>query len=170
LTGRLWVIAFNAICAHKPFLLTSISVTEETDVQKHRKQFTGIFLFVEKWSRGSSVGIATRLRAGRPGFDSQQDLEIFLFPTVSRTALGPTQPPVPWVPGALSLGVKRPGREANHSPPSSAEVKNVWTYTSTPPYAFMAWCLQDTCTDPIRDSSVRDCRELFYRRKSPEVR
>jgi len=28
-----------------------------------------------------------------------------------------------WVPGALSLGVKRPGREAGHSPPSTAEVK-----------------------------------------------
>jgi hypothetical protein len=27
------------------------------------------------------------------------------------------------VPGALSLGVKRPGCEADHSPPSSAEVK-----------------------------------------------
>jgi len=27
------------------------------------------------------------------------------------------------VPGALSLGVKRLGREADHSPPSSAEVK-----------------------------------------------
>jgi hypothetical protein len=26
--------------------------------------------------------------------------------------------------GALSLGVKRPGREADHLPPSSAEVKN----------------------------------------------
>jgi hypothetical protein len=36
---------------------------------------------------------------------------------------GPTQPPVQWVPGALSLGVKRPGCEADHSPPSSAEVK-----------------------------------------------
>jgi hypothetical protein len=30
-------------------------------------------------------------------------------------------------------GVKRPGREADHSPPSSVEVKNVWSYTSTPP-------------------------------------
>jgi hypothetical protein len=40
----------------------------------------------------------------------------------SRTALGPTQP-IQWIPGALSLGVKRPGREDNHSPPSSAEVK-----------------------------------------------
>jgi hypothetical protein len=31
-----------------------------------------------------------------------------------------------------SLGVKWPGREADHSPPSSAEVKNEWSYTSTP--------------------------------------
>jgi hypothetical protein len=37
--------------------------------------------------------------------------------------------------------VKRPGREADHSPPSSAEVKNVWSYISTPQYVLMAWCL-----------------------------
>jgi hypothetical protein len=36
------------------------------------------------------------------------------------------------------VGVKRPGREADHSPPSSAEVLS---YTSIPHYAFMAWCL-----------------------------
>jgi len=30
------------------------------------------------------------------------------------------------------LGVKRPGRETDRSPPSSAEVKNAWRYTSTP--------------------------------------
>jgi hypothetical protein len=35
----------------------------------------------------------------------------------------PTQPPIQWVPDALSLGVKWPVREADHSPPSSAEVK-----------------------------------------------
>jgi hypothetical protein len=26
----------------------------------------------------------------------------------------------------------RPGRESDRSPPSSAEVKNAWSYTSTP--------------------------------------
>jgi len=33
---------------------------------------------------------------------------------------------------ALSLGVERPGREADHSPPSSAKIKNEWGYNSTP--------------------------------------
>jgi hypothetical protein len=32
------------------------------------------------------------------------------------------------------------GREADHSPPSSAEVKEWVEPTSTPQYAFMAWC------------------------------
>jgi hypothetical protein len=40
--------------------------------------------------------------------------------------------------GSSFPGVKRPGREVNHSPPTSAEVKKMWIYTSTPPYAFMA--------------------------------
>jgi hypothetical protein len=34
-----------------------------------------------------------------------------------------TQPPIQWVPGAISLGVKRPAREADHSAPSGAEVE-----------------------------------------------
>jgi hypothetical protein len=51
---------------------------------------------------------------------------------VSRMAVGPTQPPIQWVPEALSLGVKWPGHEADHSPPSSAKVKIAWNYTSTP--------------------------------------
>jgi hypothetical protein len=40
--------------------------------------------------------------------------------------------------GGSFPGVNRPGREADHSPPTSAEVKEMWIYTSTPPYAFMA--------------------------------
>jgi hypothetical protein len=39
-------------------------------------------------------------------------------------AVGPTQPPILWVPGSLSLRVKWPGRDADDSPLSSAEVKN----------------------------------------------
>jgi hypothetical protein len=62
----------------------------------------------------------------------------FHFSTSSIPALGSTQPPIQWVPGALSPGVKWSGREADHSLPASAEVKKMWIYTSTPPYAFMA--------------------------------
>jgi hypothetical protein len=53
-------------------------------------------------------------------------------------ALVPTQPPIQGIPGALSLGVKRSGRETDHWPPSSAEVKEwVELYLhspSTPPW------------------------------------
>jgi hypothetical protein len=57
--------------------------------------------------------------------------EFPLLPIV-HTDSGATQPPIPWVPEALSPGAKRQGREANH------EVKKTWIYTSTPPYVFMA--------------------------------
>jgi hypothetical protein len=40
--------------------------------------------------------------------------------------LGPTQLSIQWVPGVLSPGVKRPGREADHSFPVSAEVNKTW--------------------------------------------
>jgi len=66
------------------------------------------------------------------GFESRQGLGIFQFTTASRPALGPSQPPLQWVPGALSLGVKRPTHESDHSPLSSAEVKNAWSCTSAP--------------------------------------
>jgi hypothetical protein len=42
--------------------------------------------------------------------------------------------------GAVSHGVKRHGREADHSP-TSAEIKKTWLYTSTPLYTFMEQCL-----------------------------
>jgi hypothetical protein len=35
-----------------------------------------------------------------------------------------TQHPIKWLPGAISPGVKWPGREADQSRPSSAEVMN----------------------------------------------
>jgi hypothetical protein len=64
----------------------------------------------------------------------------FLSPPRPDRLWEPTQPPIQWVPGALFLEVNRPGREADHSLLSSAEVKNAWSYTSTLQYAFTAWC------------------------------
>jgi hypothetical protein len=89
------------------------------------------------------AGIAYRysdwLRTGRPKGRSSSPCRVknFLFSTSSRPALGSTQPPIQWVPWALFPGVKRPGYEADHSPPTSAEVKKIWIYTSIPPYVFI---------------------------------
>jgi hypothetical protein len=46
---------------------------------------------------------------------------IVLFTTAFRRDLTFTQPPVQWIPGVVSLRVKREGCVADHSPSSSAE-------------------------------------------------
>jgi hypothetical protein len=40
--------------------------------------------------------------------------------------------------GAFSPGVEQPAHESDDSPPSCVEVKNAWSYTSTPPNGFTA--------------------------------
>jgi hypothetical protein len=90
-------------------------------------------------SRQRAVGIATghALDVPRGRSSSPGRVKNFLFSTSSRGAMGSTQPPIQWVPGALSPEVKRSGREAGHSPPTSAEVKKTLIYASTPPYVLM---------------------------------
>jgi hypothetical protein len=78
-----------------------------------------------------------RLRAEWLGFDPQQGQRrdfFFIFATAFRSALRPSVSPIQWVRGGglFPPGVKLPGREAGHSPPSSANVKNAWSCSSTP--------------------------------------
>jgi hypothetical protein len=56
----------------------------------------------------------------------------FLFSIMSISALGPTQPPIKWIPGVISPEIKRQELEADHSPPFSAEVKNGGAIPSLP--------------------------------------
>jgi hypothetical protein len=60
--------------------------------------------------------------------DSSENQNQSTFPlaSVPRPALRPTQPPVQWEQGILSWGKARPGRDTDHSLPSSAEVKYEW--------------------------------------------
>jgi len=93
----------------------------------------------------SSVSRVTRLGAVRPVFRSRQGMGVFSSPLLCPHQLW--GPPTP--------GVKRPECEADHSSPSSAEVENMWSYTSTPPYVCMAWCLVKQREDfTLRDVSL----------------
>jgi hypothetical protein len=69
-------------------------------------------------SRDSSVGVVTGY-----GLDGTGSI-----PGVAKICSSPTlwstQPPVHWVAGALSPGVKRLGHVGDHSPASSAELSN----------------------------------------------
>jgi hypothetical protein len=83
--------------------------------------------------RDSAVGIATGYRL------KDKDVRVrvsvgsrILFSMSFRPAQGPIQPPIQWVPRALSPRVKWPVREADHSLPTSVEVKKTWICTSTP--------------------------------------
>ena len=78
-------------------------------------------LSISKYSScgpGSVFGVVTGYGLDSLGIESRCGRD---FLHLSRPALGPTQPPVQWVPG-LSRGKERPGRDADPSPPSSAMV------------------------------------------------
>jgi hypothetical protein len=73
---------------------------------------------------------------GLAEFESRWCRELSLLHVVqtgSRVYLNSSQREPP----NLSTEVKRPGREADRSLPTSAEVKKIWIYTSILPYAFM---------------------------------
>jgi hypothetical protein len=69
-------------------------------------------------SRDSSVDIPTGYGLDGRGSIPGRGKRFFCTPQ------GPDRSYIQWVPGALSPGVRRPGREADHSLPSNAEVKN----------------------------------------------
>jgi hypothetical protein len=51
---------------------------------------------------------------------------ISVFFKMSIPAMWPTQPPFLLVSGSISAEIKRPGREAEHSPLFTTEVENEW--------------------------------------------
>jgi hypothetical protein len=123
-------------------LLTNFMEQSSDVFASHNIQSYDVTVCPDRLGGDSSVGIALGYglddRGSRVRFPA--GLGIFLFITASRTFLGPTQPPIQWVTVALSLGVKRPVRETDHSPPSSAEAKEWVELCLHSQYSFMAWC------------------------------
>jgi hypothetical protein len=70
--------------------------------------------------KNSSVSIVTAYGRDGPEIESRWRRD---FPHLSRPALRPTQPPV-YIIRVFPGGKVRPGRDADPSPPSSAEIKN----------------------------------------------
>jgi hypothetical protein len=84
-------------------------------------------------------GYSDGLQAGWPGFDSLKGQGLSLLQSVhTGSGAHPVSYTMGTGGGAISPGKKRPGREADHSPQSSAEIKKCWSYASILPYVFMA--------------------------------
>jgi hypothetical protein len=89
---------------------------------------------VQNWgSRNSAVGIATAYGLDDRGVGVRGPVESRIFSPQRRPdrLLDPSSLLSNGYRGALSPVVKRTGREADHSPPTSAVVKKTWIYTYT---------------------------------------
>jgi len=105
------------------------------------KETHKLWAWIKKWYKGLLSYTQSVQQVGY-GLDNWGSIPgIFLLTTVSRPALGPTLPPMKWVPCVVFLQVKQQGHDTDHSPPSSAEVKNVWSHTSTLEHVFLVWYL-----------------------------
>jgi hypothetical protein len=77
-----------------------------------------------------------------------RDRKFFSLPKCPDWLWGPPSLPFKGYWSSL-LGVKRPRREVKHSPPTSAEVKYEWNYTSTPPTCHYGVGTQDFTFLPL---------------------
>ena len=130
-----WSVQFH-YCSQSQYIYLGIRInnlyqppTNESFAEDH----------VHECGPGSIVGIATGYGLDGPGIESRWGRD---FPHLSRPALGPTQPPVQWVPD-LSQGVKS-GRGVTLTPHPFLVplVMKEQSYTSTPPMG----C--EVCTEP----------------------
>jgi hypothetical protein len=104
----------------------------EDNVNFHRNEYLNFYMFYSLWNRVSVVGTETKLWLGRSGCRIVADARDLLISKRSTYRH--------WRQHSLIFngcqgsfpGVKWPGRQADHSPPSSDEDRNWWSYTSDP--------------------------------------
>jgi hypothetical protein len=92
------------------------------------------------WSRGSSDSIVSNYGLDDRDSIPDRDRGFFFQPLRPHRLWGPTQPPIQWVPGVLSPGVKRGrGVTLTTHPHLEPRLSMSRSYTSSPPCASMAW-------------------------------
>ena len=107
---------FQIVCIRRRRLKINHEVCNDVEGTRFIEQWKGL------WSGQFEIRIPASAR-------------VYFFSVMLRSSLAPTQPPIRWVPVPLSLGVRRQGQA--HTPPLITEVKNEWSYTSTPFCAFV---------------------------------
>jgi hypothetical protein len=95
---------------------------------KHKDNFS--LPYNDPLGAGIAQWYSAGLQAGSPGVRVPAGAETFPLHHCIETSAG-SHPASPQMGTRCSFRrVKRPGLEADQSPPSSAEVKNAWNYTS----------------------------------------
>jgi hypothetical protein len=105
-----------------------LSLRPESFIRSTRRQDEGSTKLLHNSASRILRSNSNGLRDGWPGFDSKRGPRNSYFLHSVQTDSGAHPSP----------GVKRPWHEADHSPPASAEVRNAWSYASTPPHVLMA--------------------------------
>jgi hypothetical protein len=127
-----------------------------------RPQPASLFMTIQSHLSWTHSGQATGW-TGENGFDSNRGVRKYFFFSPKRTrclliAKSPSQR-IPW---ALSPGLKRPGRETDHSPSSSAELTTARCYTSITPYDFKTRYLKVTSPANTARHSISGHKILYF--------
>jgi hypothetical protein len=110
----------------RPLTIWAMARPGKFDTQLHRVEKAGVAQSVQCLDTGWTTG--------RSRFDPRLGQRIFPLTSVSRPTLGPTQPPVQWVPGVLSPGVKRGRGVMSTTHPHLVPRSRMSTsYNSSPP-------------------------------------
>ena len=112
------------------------------------------WLEIRSWD--NAVSVMTTLRAGRSRVRIPAGK--IAFPSLKRRDKIWCSPGLAFIPG-----VKRPGRDVDRLPLFGTEVKNMWSYTSSPLYAFLdnftfvSWT-KDNVRNSIKDLTQTDAQ------------
>jgi hypothetical protein len=124
----------NFFCSHwhkKFVIIENVTFIYSFKCQFYKKPY---FLSFLPRNRSSAVGIAT-------GCGQDEWRVEFLVTIRSNIFSPPRRSDWFWeIPSLLYSGYwgYSPGQTADHSPPTSTEMKKTWNYTSTPPYVFIS--------------------------------